>query len=79
MEKPSGTPFEDRRISTANEHELTQRPFLLFKAGFLGSPKIGRDIITVLLGLILAAGASGQQVAAFNPTDSDKEPISKAV
>ena len=68
MEKPSGTPPAHRRIS-----------YLSSAGSFVRWPKIGRALITVLLGLILAAGASGQEAATLNPTDSDKEPISKAV
>jgi hypothetical protein len=39
----------------------------------------GRGLTAVLLGLVLASGARGQQVGALSPVDSDKEPVSKAV
>ncbi|MBV8211725.1 MAG: hypothetical protein JOZ08_00705 [Verrucomicrobia bacterium] len=68
METPSGTPHEHRRIS-----------YLSSTASFVRWPKTSRGLITVLFGLILAAGASGQQVDTLNPTDSDKEPITKAI
>ena len=68
MEKPSGTLLAHRKIS-----------YLSSAASFVRWPKIGRALITVLLGSILAGGASGQEAATLNPTDSDKEPISKAV
>ncbi|MBV8226231.1 MAG: TonB-dependent receptor [Verrucomicrobia bacterium] len=68
MEKPSGILHEHQTISYPSS-----------SASFLGWPKIGGVLTAVLLGLILAAGASAQQVASLNPTDSDKEPISKAV
>jgi hypothetical protein len=79
MEKPSGTPLEHRRISIANEHQLRRTPNLTYTASFVSWPKFGRGLFSFVLGLILVAGASGQQVATLNPTDSDKEPISKAV
>ena len=68
MEKPSGILHEHQTISYPSS-----------SASFLGWPKIGGVLTAVLLGLILAAGASAQRVASLNPTDSDKEPISKAV
>jgi hypothetical protein len=68
MEKRSGTPSEHRIIS-----------WLASIASFVKQPKIGRGLTILLLGLILATGARGQQVATLNPIDSDKEPISKAV
>jgi hypothetical protein len=68
MEKPTGTPCEQRTISCLSSTGSAVR-----------WPKISRGLTTVLLGLVLAAGASGQQVATLDPTDSDKEPISKAV
>ena len=68
MEKPSGTLLAHRKSSDLSS-----------AASFVRWPKIGRALITVLLGSILAGGASGQEAATLNPTDSDKEPISKAV
>jgi hypothetical protein len=68
MEKPSGSPSEHRAISCLSS-----------TASFVRWPKISRGLTTFLVGLILATGARGQQVATLNPIDSDKEPVSKAV
>ena len=48
MEKPSGTPSERRRISSLSS-----------TASFARWPKIGRDLTTFFLGLVLTAGVGG--------------------
>ena len=64
MEKPSGISFKRGKICTLSSI-----------ARFVRQPKLGRGVSTALLGLLLTVGARGQDAL----SDSDKEPISKAV
>jgi hypothetical protein len=67
MQKPSGISFERRRI------------FNRLASARFGGPKINQSIVAALVGLALTGSAWSQEVATVSPTDSDKEPISKAV